>query len=164
MCEECRTGICAFFDALVDDYHRDFPPAIPRQEDLLTEAKRPKFMPMDVSNAKDSAATKNNFSQMVYASDEIGLRPVQFLTELFRRSGFSFTIVGWMDGAVPDSLGRLVILTAAEKVLRKRGARPRAHAARPSSLAQLLTPKLRPTGRSFLFIPSPSAKISAAGA
>jgi len=122
MCKSCITGICAFFDALVADYHRDFPPAPAHDEERV---RRPKYMPMDVSNAPESAASKDGFNNMALAADGIGMSRMEFLTGLSQRCGFGAAIMGWAQGKIPNGLARKVILTAAEEILRENGAQPK---------------------------------------
>ena len=116
MCQECRTGICAMFDAMVRDYFREFWSA--------EEEGRPKYMPLDVRNAPESAATKTGFADMASAADGIGLTRMEFLAELSKRSGFGEAIMGWAKGKIPNGLARKIILTCAEDILKERGARP----------------------------------------
>ena len=118
MCSTCETMICAMFDRLAADYFRSFPPV---ERD---EHRRPKYMPADVSNAAESAASKNGFSEMADAADGIGMTRMAFLTELSQRTGFGDAVMGWATGKIPNGLVRKIILTAAEDILRERGASP----------------------------------------
>jgi hypothetical protein len=126
MCEECRTGICALFDGLVRGYFTEFrPELLPRPGEFdLSEKKRPKYMPADVGNAPESAATKDGFSKMADAADGIGFTRMEFLTELSNRSGYGEWIMKWAGGEIPNGIVRKIILTCAEDVLKEHGARP----------------------------------------
>ncbi len=131
MCEECRTGICEIFDNLAREYFRDFPPTDETIQKFLnefplmaSEYRRRKYMPMDVENAPKSAATETEFSKMADAADGIGMKRMEFLTELSSRSGFGDAIMAWAKGKIPNGLARKIILTNVEDVLRERGAKP----------------------------------------
>lgn len=120
MCEECRTMICAMFDALVLDYFREFPP----RPQSLEEARRSKYIQMDVRNAPKSAQTTTGFKEMVEAATGIGYTPGEFMAELAKKSGFKDHVHNWARGKIPNGLARKIILTCAEEMIREAGAKP----------------------------------------
>ena len=119
MCQECKTDICVMFDNLVRDYHRDFPSELRDDEE-----RRKKYMPMDVSNTPKSAQTHSGFNDMIQAATGIGYTPGEFMNKLAKKSGFKDHVHSWARGTIPNGLARKIILTCAEDMLRKRGARP----------------------------------------
>jgi hypothetical protein len=119
MCNQCGANLCAIFDRLVADYFRDFPAASPEEE-----RQRPKYIPMDVRNAPDSAGDFASLTKLVEHAPEIGLPRMTFLAELSERSGFGNAIQMWMREKVPNGLVRKIILSCAEQILREHGAMP----------------------------------------
>ena len=107
------------FDNLVRDYHRDFPSELRDDEE-----RRKKYMPMDVSNTPKSAQTHSGFNDMIQAATGIGYTPGEFMNKLAKKSGFKDHVHSWARGTIPNGLARKIILTCAEDMLRKRGARP----------------------------------------
>lgn len=122
MCTTCETEICAIFDELVAGYLRDFPPILAADE--RPSRRRPRYMPLDLSDPVESEASKHRFNDMVQASVGIGYDPGEFMNVLAERTGFGDQVRNWARGKLPNGLARKVILTCAETLIRERGASP----------------------------------------
>ncbi len=81
-------------------------------------------MPLDISDAVESAANADRFKDMAEAAVGIGYEPGEFLAELAKRSGFKEHVHGWARGKIPNGLACKIILTQAEIMIRERGASP----------------------------------------
>jgi len=120
MCTDCVTDICAVLDALILSYWRDHPPV---QQN--TEHRRPKYVPMDVTNAPKAAAQFDTLKELIDRAPGIGFKGFEFKKMLAERTGFGEHIEAWANqGNIPNGLARKMILSCAEDILRERGAKP----------------------------------------
>lgn len=120
MCDECLTDICVVLDALILSYWRDHPPVREGEKH-----KRPKYMQMDVRNAPKAAAEFDTLKELIDRAPGIGFKPWEFKTELANRTKMGDVIEDWANhDKIPNGLARKIILSAAEDILRERGARP----------------------------------------
>lgn len=121
MCTDCVTDICAVFDAMILAYWRDHPPV--RQDS--DKHRRPKYMQMDVRNAPKAAAEFETLAELIKRAPGIGFKPWEFKTELANRTQLGGVIEAWAnEDKIPNGMARKLILSAAEDILRERGAKP----------------------------------------
>lgn len=120
MCTDCVTDICAVLDALILSYWRDHPPA--QEKD---GHRRPKYVPMDVTNAPKAAAQFDTLQELIKRAPGIGFKGFEFKKLLADRTGLGEHIEAWANqDKIPNGMARKMILSCAEEIVRERGAKP----------------------------------------
>lgn len=127
MCEDCG-GICAVLDRLILSHLAMTGQPTPEvsAEDYLNAGgtKRKYFHPTEYIGARSGDDTMS-FFDFIEEAARIGMTPQQLETEIASRCGFPEAVSSWIrEEKIPNGMVRKIILTNAEIVVRKHGAKP----------------------------------------